>query len=301
MPEGDRPDWTRSRLILELGTSFPLGIDSSRILRIAGLSFEAPRGWTVEAGKKLGEHALNSLPAVGRLVDTGASPEPALFLILTPRTALMLIDIIEKVCTPAFPITLRGRLAPDIETQINFEDQRFPHSARRQRRAEFQRPRQSPAIRQVDGPRHDGLELGRSAITLFVYDFDSLIGHVQGLDVATLDELVRAFMLVDEAEIIRSKSGNGIPTSFLYCKNPDHTPRAPAPASNISTMRNERCNCWPAGCNSGSILNPPLTPWAWSDGSGTGNAAGVGFEQLEAINGVSSCRVGAHISQRADW
>jgi hypothetical protein len=51
LPDAERRDWTRSRLILELGKTFAVGIDSSRILRIAGLSFEAPKGWTVEAGK----------------------------------------------------------------------------------------------------------------------------------------------------------------------------------------------------------------------------------------------------------
>ena len=51
LPEPDRRDWSRSRLILELGREFPVGLDSARVLRIGGLSFAPPAAWAVLNGR----------------------------------------------------------------------------------------------------------------------------------------------------------------------------------------------------------------------------------------------------------
>ena len=51
LPEPERAGWTRSRIILDLGKSFPIGVDGSNILRVAGLAFQPPTPWRVVDGK----------------------------------------------------------------------------------------------------------------------------------------------------------------------------------------------------------------------------------------------------------
>ena len=146
----------------------------------------------------------------------------------------MLIDIIERV-RAAVPDHLRGRCAPDIETQINFDDQRFriPHDGNGE--PNFSDHANHPPFDKLVALGTTGWNWVDQRSLFFVYDFDSLVGHVQGLDVATLDELVRAFLAVEEVEIIRSKSGKGIHV-IAYC-DPDHLPRAAARDMHIDHAR----------------------------------------------------------------
>ena len=51
LPEAERANWTRPRMIVELSKAFDLGMDGSKTLRIVGISFEPATALVVIDGR----------------------------------------------------------------------------------------------------------------------------------------------------------------------------------------------------------------------------------------------------------
>ena len=146
----------------------------------------------------------------------------------------MLLDIIDAVRAD-LPEHLRGRCASDLETQLLFEDARYrlPHDGNGD--PNWSDHADHPPIDKLVAFGTTGWNWCDQRSVFFVFDFDNLVGHVSGLDAATIDELVRGFLPVEEVEIIRSKSGNGIHV-IAYC-NPDHLPCAETRQQHIDNAK----------------------------------------------------------------